>query len=64
VWLDVRYFVDETAGALMERIAAVCQQAVAGMPGLRIEASQQRLDYEGRPYERGTWGTSFTSSVA
>ena len=56
VWLDVRYFVGETAGALMERIAAVCQQAVAGMPGLRVEASQQRLDYEGRPYERGSWG--------
>jgi succinyl-diaminopimelate desuccinylase len=56
VWLDVRYFVDETAAALMERIAAVCNQAVTGMPGVRIEASQQRLDYEGRPYERGTWG--------
>jgi acetylornithine deacetylase/succinyl-diaminopimelate desuccinylase-like protein len=56
VWLDVRYFVDETARALMERISAVCSQAVAGMPGVRIEASQQRLDYEGNPYPRGSWG--------
>ena len=56
VWLDVRYFVDETAGALMNRITAVCNQVVAGMSGVRIEASQQRLDYEGNPYPRGSWG--------
>lgn len=56
VWLDVRYFVGETAGALMQRVDAACRQAVAEMPGVRVEASQQRLDYEGRPYERGTWG--------
>jgi succinyl-diaminopimelate desuccinylase len=56
VWLDVRYFVDETAAALMERIVAICNEAVARMPGVKVEASQQRLDYEGRPYERGSWG--------
>jgi acetylornithine deacetylase/succinyl-diaminopimelate desuccinylase-like protein len=56
VWLDVRYFVGETAAGLMERIQAACNQAVGGMTGVKIEASQQRLDYEGRPYERGTWG--------
>src|SRR5215472_13872905 len=56
VWLDVRYFVGETAGGLMQRVDAACRQAVAEMPGVRVEASQQRLDYEGRPYERGTWG--------
>jgi acetylornithine deacetylase/succinyl-diaminopimelate desuccinylase-like protein len=56
VWLDVRYFVGETAPELMERIRAVCAQAVAGMPGVRIEASQERLDYEGNPYPRGSWG--------
>jgi len=56
VWLDVRYFVGETAGTLMDRIRAICDQAVADRPGVRIEASQQRLDYEGRPYPRGSWG--------
>ncbi len=56
VWLDVRYFVGETAGTLMDRIRAICDQAVADWPGVRIEASQQRLDYEGRPYPRGSWG--------
>jgi acetylornithine deacetylase/succinyl-diaminopimelate desuccinylase-like protein len=56
VWLDVRYFVGETASELMERIRSVCAQAVAGMPGVRIEASQERLDYQGNPYPRGSWG--------
>jgi succinyl-diaminopimelate desuccinylase len=56
VWLDVRYFVGETAPALMERIAAVCAQSVSKLPGVRVEASQERLDYEGNPYPRGSWG--------
>ena len=56
VWLDVRYFVGETAPALMERISAVCSQAVSELPGVRVEASQERLDYEGNPYPRGSWG--------
>jgi acetylornithine deacetylase/succinyl-diaminopimelate desuccinylase-like protein len=56
VWLDVRYFVGETAPALMERISAVCTQAVSTLPGVRVEASQERLDYEGNPYPRGSWG--------
>jgi acetylornithine deacetylase/succinyl-diaminopimelate desuccinylase-like protein len=56
VWLDVRYFVGETAAALMERIGAVCAQAVSTLPGVRVEASQERLDYEGKPYPRGSWG--------
>src|SRR4029453_17267333 len=56
VWLDVRYFVGETAPALMERIGAVCAQAVSNLPGVRVEASQERLDYEGNPYPRGSWG--------
>src|SRR5262245_55499068 len=56
VWLDVRYFVGETAPALMERIGLVCAQAVANLPGVRVEASQERLDYEGHPYPRGSWG--------
>lgn len=56
VWLDVRYFVGETAPDLMERIREVCAQAVAGLPGVRVEATQERLDYAGNPYPRGSWG--------
>ena len=56
VWLDVRYFVGETAPALMERISAACTQAVSKLLGVRVEASQERLDYEGNPYPRGSWG--------
>lgn len=56
VWLDVRYFVGETAAALMTRIHSVCQQAVADLPNIRVEVSQERLDYEGNPYPRGSWG--------
>jgi acetylornithine deacetylase/succinyl-diaminopimelate desuccinylase-like protein len=40
----------------MERISAVCTQAVSKLPGVRVEASQERLDYEGNPYPRGSWG--------
>jgi acetylornithine deacetylase/succinyl-diaminopimelate desuccinylase len=56
VWLDVRYFVGETAAQMMERIDALCVQAVVGMPGVRVEATQERLDYQGNPYPRGSWG--------
>lgn len=56
VWLDVRYFVGETAAGLMKRIDAACAEAVAGIPGVSVTASQQRLDYEGKPYLPGTWG--------
>lgn len=56
VWLDVRYFVGETAQGLMERIRKVCTESVAHLPGVRIEASQERLDYSGNPYPRGSWG--------
>jgi acetylornithine deacetylase/succinyl-diaminopimelate desuccinylase-like protein len=56
VWLDVRYFVGETAPRLMERIGPICKKAVEDMPGVRVEATQERLDYEGKPYPRGSWG--------
>jgi succinyl-diaminopimelate desuccinylase len=56
VWLDVRYFVEEAASALMERVHALCNEAAARLPGITVEASQQRLDYQGHPYDRGSWG--------
>jgi acetylornithine deacetylase/succinyl-diaminopimelate desuccinylase-like protein len=57
VWLDVRYFVGETAQALMMRINKICESAAADLPGIiRIDASQERLDYEGHPYPPGSWG--------
>jgi len=56
VWLDVRYFVGETAPGLVERIRKICNEAVAGLAGVRVEVSQQRLDYQGNPYPVGSWG--------
>jgi acetylornithine deacetylase/succinyl-diaminopimelate desuccinylase-like protein len=56
VWLDVRYFVGETAADLMKRIRTTCEQALADLPNIRVDASQERLDYEGNPYPRGSWG--------
>jgi succinyl-diaminopimelate desuccinylase len=56
VWLDVRYFVGESADALMARIETICSAAVADLPGVTVSATQERLDYEGRPYPRGSWG--------
>lgn len=56
VWLDVRYFVGENARDLMERIHAIGARSLADTPGVRIEASQERLDYNGNPYPRGSWG--------
>lgn len=56
VWLDVRYFVGETAPELMERIRAIAARSAADVPGVRVEASQERLDYQGNPYPRGSWG--------
>ena len=56
VWLDVRYFVGEDAEQLMGRIRPICRHAVARMPGVRVEPSLQRLDYEGNPYPQGSFG--------
>jgi succinyl-diaminopimelate desuccinylase len=56
VWLDVRYFVGESVDALMARIEKICSAAVADLPGVTVSVSQERLDYEGRPYPRGSWG--------
>lgn len=56
VWLDVRYFVGETAEALMARIETICRTAMADIPGVSVRVSQERLDYEGHPYPRESWG--------
>ena len=56
VWLDVRYFVGETVGDLLARIERICSEAVADLPGVSVSVSQERLDYEGSPYPRGSWG--------
>ena len=56
VWLDVRYFVGESVDALMARIERICSAAVADLPGISVRVSQERLDYQGNPYPRGSWG--------
>ena len=56
VWLDVRYFSGETVPTLMTRIETICRAAVADVPGVSVRVSQERLDYEGRPYPPGSWG--------
>ena len=56
VWLDVRYFVGETVDTLMARIETICSGAVADLPGISVRVSQERLDYQGNPYPRGSWG--------
>ena len=53
-WLDVRIFPGETKETLLKRMDELFQAAMARAPGVSITAAEERLDYEGRPYQPGS----------